>query len=279
MSINDFPVDAYLKQIGLDKLPDATSEGLSTLVRAQGHSIAFENLDVLAGVPVRLEPDAIVDKILNRRRGGYCYELNGLIALALGAAGFQVNPMLARVTYRRTEPGPRAHLILRVDCGDGAWLVDVGFGAPGLVGPIRLDPDRLMEQDGVRFRLVTEPDGDVHLKREVAGAWVDLYRFSETEVPHSDIETSNHFISTHHKSPFRNRFMCIAPQEWGAWQIEGRDLLCLDRQNNVVERTSMRGERDLVNAMHVLFKVDIPGDIAGRAWAQVCRCEQEEAHP
>ena len=107
-----FPVAAYLARIGLPALPPATADGLSELVLAQVRAIAFENLDVLAGLPVRLDRAVVYEKILGDGRGGYCFELNALMSGALEAAGFEVRPVMARVTYGRTVPGPATHQAL-----------------------------------------------------------------------------------------------------------------------------------------------------------------------
>jgi N-hydroxyarylamine O-acetyltransferase len=115
---------AYLARIGL-AAPPAT---LAELQVAQLLSVPFENLDIGAGIPISMEPDAIFDKVVRRRRGGFCYELNGLFARLLEALGYSVTVLSARVADDAGDQGQEFdHLMLRVDL-DEPWLVDVGFG-------------------------------------------------------------------------------------------------------------------------------------------------------
>lgn len=269
MNPNDFPHEAYLRRIGLKALPDPTSQGLCTLVRAQSLAIPFENLDVLAGIPIRLDRAAIVDKILTRGRGGYCYELNGLMVQALEAAGFEVVSLLSRVSYQRPVPGPLTHQVLLVVCEGERWLVDVGFGGPGLIEPAPFDERAIFEQAGARFRLLEEADGDLHLQRENNGKWVDLYRIVQIKTHPADLEMSNHFVSTYPRSPFLNRFMCHRPTEDGVWRIDDCELKHLDTNQNLMRRTRLRNHDDLLRVMRETFQIELTDDLAQRAWQKV----------
>lgn len=199
-----FPLEAYLERIGLSGRPS-----LAEVHRAHVVAIPFENLDPHRGVPVSLAPDAVVRKLVDERRGGYCFEQNLLLAAALEALGFGVELMLARVRLNR-PPGavsPRTHLVLRVVADDGVWLADAGFGNGGLLEPIPFGPGSAgaagseYEQAGWRFRVVA--DGAEHVLQSVRDeAWTDLYAFRPEPVPRVDLETSNWFTATHPRSPF-----------------------------------------------------------------------------
>jgi N-hydroxyarylamine O-acetyltransferase len=135
--MNDEQLARYLERIGhgwhvRPKLPT-----LRSLHRAHVLSIPFEALDVQLGRVPSLEPEAIFDKIVERRRGGWCYEMNGLFGAALEAIGFNVTRLACGVM--RQDGGDErlgTHLALMVDC-DGPWLCDVGFGG-GLLEPLPL---------------------------------------------------------------------------------------------------------------------------------------------
>ena len=135
---------AYLARIGHTGpvAPDLAT--LRAVHRAHHFAIPYENLDVQLGHPVVTDPAAAFDKIVTRRRGGWCYEMNGLLGWALAEIGFKVTRMMAGV--RRDQDGDLAvgnHLILRVDLEDEPWLADVGFGDGPLdpypieAGPVR----------------------------------------------------------------------------------------------------------------------------------------------
>ena len=196
-----FPLHAYLDRVGLGGRESRPS--LAELHRAHVVAIPFENLDPHRGRPVSLEPEALADKLVRDRRGGYCFEHNSLFAAALEALGARVELMLARVRLGRPGSGvsPRTHLTLRVTDGGEVWLADVGFGNGTLLEPIPFGPGDAYEQSGWRFRIVA--DGDEHVLQTVRdGAWTDVYGFVPEPVPPVDLETSNWFTATHPRSPF-----------------------------------------------------------------------------
>ena len=177
--------------------------GLSEVHRAHAVAIPFENLDPHRGVPVSLDLGALQHKLVDERRGGYCFEHNLLLKSALEALGAEVDLMLARVRVG-APPGairPRTHLVLRVRDDRGEWHADVGFGAGTLLEPIPFGPGDVHEQSGWRFRVVSEGEQLV-LQTGDGSGWIDLYGFVPEPVPQIDVETSNWFTSTHPRSPF-----------------------------------------------------------------------------
>jgi N-hydroxyarylamine O-acetyltransferase len=193
-----FDLDAYLERIGLGDRP-----GLSRLHRAHVESIPFENLDPHRGVPVSLAIDDLQRKLVEGRRGGYCFEQNLLFKAALEALGHRVEPLLARVRIG-AAPGalrPRTHLVLRVHAEGAVWHADVGFGNGTLREPLPFGPDGIYDQLGWRFRVVAEGDRYV-LQTIEETEWIDLYAFIPEPVPFVDLETSNWYTATHPRSPF-----------------------------------------------------------------------------
>jgi N-hydroxyarylamine O-acetyltransferase len=192
-----FDLDAYLERIGLRGEPT-----IARVHRAHATSIPFENLDPQRGVGVSLELDAIADKLVGERRGGYCFEQNLLLKGALEALGAEVELFLARV--RRNAGGlvrPRAHLVLRTSLDGRSWHADVGLGLGGLLDPLPWGLGGEYEQSGWRFRVVE--DGFEHVLQIFDGdRWSDLYGFPPHAVPFVDLETSNWWVSTHPNSPF-----------------------------------------------------------------------------
>jgi N-hydroxyarylamine O-acetyltransferase len=191
-------LDAYLTRIGLGGRP-----GLAELHRAHVTSIPFENLDPRRGIPVSLDSDSLERKLVEQRRGGYCFEQNLLLKAALEALGAEVQPLLARVRVGAAPgtPRPRTHLVLRVHAEGGAWHADAGFGHGTLLEPIPFGPGGPYEQSGWQFRVV-EDERELVLQGAQDGEWMDLYGFVPETVPFVDIETSNWFTCTHPRSPF-----------------------------------------------------------------------------
>jgi N-hydroxyarylamine O-acetyltransferase len=194
-------LDAYLTRIGLGSLPEPP--GLAEVHRAHVAAIPFENLDPRRGVPVSLEPADLEDKLVRRRRGGYCFEQNLLLKAALDARGAEVDLFLARVRLGRPAgtPRPRTHLVLRVRADGRDWHADVGFGRGTLLEPIPFGTGGPYEQSGWRYRVIQDGPELVLQTGQDAG-WVDLYGFVPEPVPFIDVETSNWFTCTHPRSPF-----------------------------------------------------------------------------
>ncbi|MGP3638264.1 arylamine N-acetyltransferase family protein [Streptomyces sp. 24-1644] len=164
----DARVDAYLERIGAARPARADAAALRELQLRHLTAVPFENLSVHYGEDIVLEEDALLDKVVGARRGGFCYELNGAFAFLLRALGFRVTLLQARVFGEGGQLGiPYDHMALRVETEDdtGPWLADVGFGDHAQ-RPLALD-DRTEQQDpGGVFRFREAPQGDVDLLRD-----------------------------------------------------------------------------------------------------------------
>ncbi len=192
-------VDAYLERIGLRR---GSHPGLTEVHRAHATSIPFENFDPYAGRPVSLRTRDLEDKLVGRRRGGYCFEHNLLLRGALESLGTtSVEPMLARVRLSPPESRALNHLLLRVSDERGTWLADVGFGGGGLLDPLPFEPGREVEQSGWAYRLV-EDGPELVLQSMTDGEWRDLYGFVPEAARAIDIEVNNWYTATHPESSF-----------------------------------------------------------------------------
>ncbi|MER5649395.1 arylamine N-acetyltransferase [Streptosporangium sp. NPDC002524] len=144
--MNEGQITHYLDRLGVTRPAEPDVRSLRALQLAHLRTVPFESLSIHLGEEISLEPDALFDKVVVRRRGGFCYELNGLFAELLTALGYRVTLLAARV-FNGATPGPLFdHLALRVDLDDEPWLVDVGFGDFS-DGPLRLD-GRAEQRDG-----------------------------------------------------------------------------------------------------------------------------------
>src|SRR6202000_416771 len=136
-------LNGYFERIGYRGAADPTFDVLHELVTAHTQTIPFENLDPMLGGPVDdLSPEALADKLVRRRRGGYCYEHNGLMGYVLTEVGFRVRRLAGRVIWMSPPDAPppaQTHTVLAVTFpgSQGPYLVDVGFGGQTLTSPIR----------------------------------------------------------------------------------------------------------------------------------------------
>ncbi len=158
-------VRRYLDRIGAPEPGAPTADLLRELHLRHLRAVPFENLSIHLGEPIVLDEDALAGKIVDRHRGGFCYELNGLFASLLRALGFPVALLSARVfTPQGGLTHPFDHLVVRVDLDD-RYLVDVGFGAHASY-PLRLDWPEPQPDPGGEFLVVDGPDGDVDVLKD-----------------------------------------------------------------------------------------------------------------
>ena len=193
-----FDLDAYLRRIHVSEETKVDAGYLRALHLAHLSAIPFENLDVRLGRPISLDPDALMDKLVRRRRGGYCFEHNTLFSCILRELGVRVETLEARVR----PPGaqavlPRTHMALRIVFPDRSWMADVGFGGDGPLWPVPWDGEESRQPDAL-YRLTTDPDGGRVLQRKDGDSFRDLYSLLPTPALPVDFEVANHFTATHH---------------------------------------------------------------------------------
>ena len=200
-------IDAYLKRINYDGPRDVNAETLRSLQVAHLMSVPFENLSIHAGEPIVLDEDALFTKIVDHRRGGFCYECNGLFAGLLRALGFDVVMLAAGVAKRDGGFGPIFdHMALMVTL-DQRWLADVGFGE-SFLEPLLLDTRAEQVQGTRSFRLVDEDDHVVLMLRNAGEDWQPQYRFTLQPYTFPDYEEMCHFHQTSPDSHFTKGLLC-----------------------------------------------------------------------
>ncbi|UNO40659.1 arylamine N-acetyltransferase [Streptomyces sp. MST-110588] len=235
-------LDAYLARIGYEGDREPTPDTLRAVHAAHVAAIPFENLDVVLGRPIVLDLEALQEKLVGRRRGGYCYEQNLLYAAALERLGFRVTGLAARVRMGESKLRPVTHALLKVtfrdsrggwgngggrdggeggdggDGGDGAdggeWITDVGFGGEALLAPLPLREGVESRQGVWTFGLVREQgpgQGPWVLRSAREDGWLDVYAFGSEERFPVDYGVFNHYISTHPRSPFIRRAVVLRP--------------------------------------------------------------------
>jgi N-hydroxyarylamine O-acetyltransferase len=199
-------LDPYFARIGYDGPRAATLEVLTELHRLHPAAIAFENLDPFLGRPVPLDIEALQAKLVTGRRGGYCYEHNGLFKAVLTALGFTVTGLAARVRWGLPDDAPsrhRSHMALLVDLPEGRFLADVGFGGLVQTAPLRLKTGLAQETSLERFRIAAHGEGGFELQAELAADdWRPLHRFDLQPQWDVDYVPLNWFTATSPASIF-----------------------------------------------------------------------------
>src|SRR6266436_8417567 len=153
LTFKQMDIAAYIERIGYSGPLTPDSETLRGLHRAHLWTVPFENLDISYGRKIVLDEDALVRKVVEERRGGFCYELNGAFTALLRELAFRVTLLSARVLRSDGSMSPEFdHLTLRVDLEE-PWLVDVGFGDL-FQEPLLLKPKLEQHRGDDIFRIV-----------------------------------------------------------------------------------------------------------------------------
>jgi N-hydroxyarylamine O-acetyltransferase len=183
--------------------PDLIS--LRNLHLAHMLSVPFENLDIGLGRPIQLGEQALWSKIVLDRRGGFCYELNGLFAWLLSQIGFEITYLNGRVFSREGKLGidfDHLALMVRIPGSSRRWLADVGFG-DSFTSPLDMEDNGVQVQGLRAYRLEKGADGYVAWQRDYNGSWERQYFFDlqPRKFP-SDYEAACRYHQTSPNSSF-----------------------------------------------------------------------------
>ncbi|MFE2989194.1 arylamine N-acetyltransferase [Streptomyces sp. NPDC059262] len=213
--------DAYLRRIATPHPAAPTALALRTLHLAHQRAVPFENLSIHLGEDISIDEEAIVAKLVDRRRGGFCYELNGGFSALLTALGFEVSLLQARVYGEEGHLGiPYDHLALRVRTVDGAdLLADVGFGAHSHF-PLDFGERGEQRDPGGVFRITETKEGDLLVSKDGAPEYLLEQRPRELR----DFEVGRWYNSTSPRSPFTRSLVCSLITDEGRLTLSGRTL-------------------------------------------------------
>ena len=184
-----------MKRIGAEEPAARDEEALNRLIVSHLQSVPFENLDVVDfGLVPDLGEEKLYDKIVARRRGGYCFELNTLFASLLEGLGYAVYPVGVRVMWNREFIPPMSHMGLVAELDGRRYYCDVGFGGPGPKGLLRLEPSE-QEVGGAAFRVRVAEDGDCLVEGMHHGEWKAVLRFADRPVRPVDFQLMNFYCA------------------------------------------------------------------------------------
>lgn len=244
-------ISLYLKRVQYFKPIKPDAQTLYGLQRAHMLNVPFENLDIGLKRPIQLSEEVLWDKIVLQKRGGFCYELNGLFAVLLKEIGFRVTHLNARVYNREGKPGidfDHLALLVQLPDGPGRWLVDVGFG-DSFNEPLNFeDPEEQVQ--GLRaYRLEQTPGGSIVWQRNYDGSWERQYFFDL--IPRNfpiDYESACLYHQTSPRSSFTRGSMISKATPEGRVSLEEKRL--------IVTRNGQRSERPVESKAeyHALLK-------------------------
>jgi N-hydroxyarylamine O-acetyltransferase len=260
--MDSFPaksVELYLRRLGLalDQAP-----GLDQLAHLQNQhllEVPFENLDIVWGNPIRLDLDDLYDKIVNRRRGGFCYELNGLFAWLLSSLGYSVDLLSARVYgEERRDFGPEFdHMALCVHL-ERPYLVDVGFG-DGFRRPLLL-PDGRTEDVSGQYRLVAPQTGsdELELQHWEGGLWKSQFRFRLHAHQLADFDDMCHYHQSSPYSSFTEGALCSCAIPDGRITLTQSELILTHGPEKT--KTPVQDQEHFNHLLDKYFSITMPVD-------------------
>lgn len=258
--------DLYLARIGHDGGVSVTEDTLIALHRAHAETIPFENLDIHLGRPIRNDLGSVFQKLVTQRRGGYCFEQNGLFAALLARFGFGVRAALARVTFGSAVPRIRGHLVTLVNLGGAIWVADVGFGGHGLLEPLRLLPDQEQHQGGETYK-ITPSQGGFEVTLQTREGWHSLYWFDMTACHPVDVELVN-FYHSHSPDSFFHQHRVVA-------RTRRQERLFLTNNELRTDWAGVTQTREIASRAEYLavlagqFDIDLPDAHLLKAWRPV----------
>jgi N-hydroxyarylamine O-acetyltransferase len=239
-------IDAYFARIGW---AGAVANDRATLNAIAAHhpaAIPFENLDPLMA------------KLVHSRRGGYCFEHNGLLWRLLETIGFLVTPLSGRVVWNQDPETvtPRTHMLLRVDLDDGPVLIDCGFGSAVPTGVLALVPDIEQATPHEPFRLVRR-DEEWRTQMRVGDEWRTAYRFDLSPQREIDFVVANWYTSTHPNSHFRHGLTLARSLAGQRITLRGVELAAHQLAGSS-ERRAFENPEAVCDAIEHRFGIDIP---------------------
>jgi N-hydroxyarylamine O-acetyltransferase len=247
-------VDSYLARIGFSGPTARNAETLRALHVSHMRTVPFENLDIWLGRPIVCDEERFLHKIVDLRRGGFCYELNGAFAALLRALGFSVTLLSGRVSREDGSASPEFdHLALLVELEE-PWLADVGFG-DSFLEPLRLKPEVEQEQPVGRFRIAQV--GEVMIVQRIRPGefWRSQYRFTLTPYHLNDFSSRCDYQQTSPESHFTRQRICTLPTQDG--RITLSDLKFIRTVGQTREERQLQNEDEWRSMLSESFGVKL----------------------
>lgn len=250
-------IKSYLSRINYTGSLTLNAQTLKNLQIAHLLTVPFENLIIHSGQPIILEDEALFEKIVLKRRGGFCYELNGLFAALLRELGFEVAMLSAQVAKEEGGFGPDFdHMTLMVTL-EQCWLVDVGFGDT-FHEPLLLDSWKVQKQGKQEYQLLEDDTHLILMERKSSKKWRPQYRFNLQSYQYADYEEMCHYHQTSPKSHFTQKRICSMATPDGRITLEENRLIITTNDHNRQERP-VKSKKEYLALLNEYFSISIKG--------------------
>ncbi|MGV3639348.1 MAG: arylamine N-acetyltransferase family protein [Adhaeribacter sp.] len=254
-------LSAYLNRVQVPGIPAASVDTLLDLHQAHVFHIPFETLDVLSRVPITLDPQRFYDKIVISKRGGFCYEVNGLLKTMLDQIGFQSWFIACQVYVPASDSYGRnlGHVAIITEINQELYLVDVGFGS-GFIQPLRVVYDLPQFQFGTWYRLRRLDEEIIVLERSPDGQqYQPMYKLSLAPRAFSDFQEMCLFHQTSPEAPFTRQPLCSRPTPEGRITLTGTALI-ITRKGERSEYP-IASDQDFNEKLALYFGIALPSPL------------------
>ena len=252
-------LEAYLGRIEYPGTPRADLETLRRLHNLHARAIPFENLSPFLGEPVKLDLASLEDKLVARRRGGWCFEQNLFFTHALRALGFEVKTLAARVRWNVPAgvTTARSHMLMLVTIDAVRYIADVGFGGLTLSAPLKLEAHVEQATPHEPHRLVPAGEAFV-LEAKVAGEWQALYVFDLHEQLQADYEVANWYLANFPQSQFVTGILA-ARADTDVRHVLRNTRYAVHHGNGHTERRHLASVAELRSVLEGPLRIPLPG--------------------
>jgi len=258
-----FPLDAYLARIAVSRpaLSPPSLDGLRTLMIGQLQNIPFEDIDIVNGKKISMDLPDVVDKLLTKKRGGYCFEQNTLFEAALQSLGYEVISSLARVRYNRPPDviTPYTHHVLLVSLEGTRYLVDVGFGGISCMQPLSIDTREEQATPEGAFRIVE--DGEyLKLQWKLKSEFTDMYKFLPEKALLCDMQMSNWWSCTQPDARWVANLFAARIIGTERHHVLNSEYVIRSASGAAVKRR-LSSVQELLDTLTTVFGIAIPSDL------------------
>jgi N-hydroxyarylamine O-acetyltransferase len=260
----------YLRALDLEA-GEPTLALLAQIIRGHVAQFPFSSVGVRLGDPLPLAPERLFERIVERGRGGYCFEHNGLLFEVLSELGYDVTVRLARVINNGDHLPGLTHRIAHVRVDDMTYLVDVGFGASGPVTPVVMPRDDHGVDgpwpDQQTHRVIERRPGEFHLQHRHHGEPFSLYRFDLGTYGQADCELGHFYSHRHPDAVFVNNLVASRILEGEIRSLRNRDYRVIRADGEV--DTSVADADQLITLLRNDFGLRITADEGSRLFADL----------
>lgn len=251
-------LESYLQRISYRGARVPTLETLKALIVAHLDNIPFENLDILTGMGIRTDLASVQEKLVYKRRGGYCHEHNTLFATVLDRMGFAVSGRSARIMLGADDSMINAigHTMLSVMLDGRQWLVDVGIGNFSPRGPVPLENGSVVRYGDWEFRIDKSIYGRWVLRQKLVDGWYSVYQFSDEPYYRADYASHNFVVSHNPESVFTTQIIVRGNGESQSHVLVNRELKTLS--SGMAPESRMISAEQLPDVLTEKFGLELP---------------------